>query len=427
MRYSLRWRLRVWTATCLATLAGAMVLPMTATMANAAGSQGPSDTALQSRGAVPQPLSDENGNGIADVLDDRLAGGDDGGTHEVKVFFGAPNAASRVQAAIGAFNLRHQYRFLNGIVADLTKEQIRALAKRPFVTRILPVGRVRPSMEAARMDTGVTSVRQQLSGFGKGAGVGVCVVDSGARTSHEMFDHQGKFGGFYNAITEQFTESSVQDAGDHGTMVAAIIAGDGDGGPYAAPLEGVAPDATLYIARVMNADILGNLSGSDADVEKAIEWCMAQTGVDIINLSLIADYASDGTDSMSLLVTKAVQMGKLVVAGAGNREIRYWMRVPAAAHLSVAVGGYAERSAMPDWVAAAVNSGDLSAIEAAQSQGFFFAHYTTRGPAYSGLVKPDVAAPGVSMGGEPAAAATAATESGTAHPSPAPSSPVSPH
>ena len=108
MRYSLRWRLRVWTATCLATLAGAMVLPMTATMANAAGSQGPSDTALQSRGAVPQPLSDENGNGIADVLDDRLAGGDDGGTHEVKVFFGAPNAASRVQAAIGAFNLRHQ-------------------------------------------------------------------------------------------------------------------------------------------------------------------------------------------------------------------------------------------------------------------------------------------------------------------------------
>ena len=81
----------------------------------------------------------------------------------------------------------------------------------------------------------------------------------------------------------------------HGTHVASIVAGSGakSNGKYV----GVAPEAVLYIAKVLDADGNGSMSG----VMAGIEWAVLDQQVQIINLSLGGSGPCDGTDALSTL------------------------------------------------------------------------------------------------------------------------------
>ncbi|MFN2252069.1 MAG: S8 family serine peptidase, partial [Anaerolineae bacterium] len=97
--------------------------------------------------------------------------------------------------------------------------------------------------------------------------------------------------------------SEMTDPNGHGTHVAGIAAGSGAGsdGLY----RGVAPEADLVIARVLDAS--GN--GRTSDVMAGLEWALGQSA-QVVNVSLGGPpYPGDGTDAFSLLVNAAVDAG----------------------------------------------------------------------------------------------------------------------
>ncbi len=96
--------------------------------------------------------------------------------------------------------------------------------------------------------------------------------------------------------------------------MASIAAGTGvtSGGKY----EGVAPAASLYTAKVLDAHGSGAMSG----VMAGIEWAVDQ-GVHVINLSLGSDGPCDGTDALSTLCDEVVQQFGMVSSSVLRRAM----------------------------------------------------------------------------------------------------------
>jgi subtilisin len=134
-----------------------------------------------------------------------------------------------------------------------------------------------------------------------GAGVNVAVIDTGIDCGHA--DLTANCGTGINYVSKG--KDPFDDHG-HGTHVAGIIAARDNG----IGVIGVAPEATLYAVKVLDA----NGSGSWSSVANGIVWA-TQHGMDVINMSL-------GGTSISQAVADAVQAasdaGVLVVSAAGN-------------------------------------------------------------------------------------------------------------
>ncbi len=117
--------------------------------------------------------------------------------------------------------------------------------------------------------------------YGTGSGVTIGIVDTGVDTSQE--DLTGKVVAGTTILsdpssgcnTEQ-TDPNGEDDNGHGTHVAGIAAASGRVG-----VSGVAPGASLVVAKVLDCDGSGEIS----DVESGISWVVAH-GARVINLSL---------------------------------------------------------------------------------------------------------------------------------------------
>jgi serine protease AprX len=296
------------------------------------------------------------------------------------VRFASAADATAARRGLGAIGLRKVFNLFHGFSATMTVGQARALAKMPGVLRVEEVAPVVAFMETARHDFGIDKVQQAPpTGLGyTGAGVGICIVDTGIFAGHEEFvapDGTSKVADFWDFVGTSLTP---YDDNGHGTHVASIAAGDGTGiDSFAPTYRGVAPGARLYVAKVLDA----NGSGSDDNVIAAIDWCVGQQGVDIINLSLGIAGSSDGTDLVSQAVNAAVNNGKVAVVGAGNDGAApQTIGSPAAAAQAITVGAAAE------WSAPSLLDGE--------SDGIYVAPFSSRGPTADGRVKPDIVAPG---------------------------------
>ena len=139
-----------------------------------------------------------------------------------------------------------------------------------------------------------------------GAGVTLCVVDSGIDMSHEALKDVN-LKGWRDFIA---SKSNPYDDHGHGTSMAGIIVAGGE-------MQGIAPKVDLYVAKALAK----NGSGSDEGVGDAIDWCVEQ-GSDVISLSLggapgIIPSAFEGSSSSSA-ARSAIDSGVFVVAAAGN-------------------------------------------------------------------------------------------------------------
>ncbi|GAA4464409.1 S8 family serine peptidase [Phytohabitans houttuyneae] len=192
-----------------------------------------------------------------------------------------------------------------------------------------------------------------------GHGVKVAVLDSGIDATHpdlaDQIDDKVSF------VPDQDTS----DVNGHGTHVASTIVGTGaaSGGSY----KGVAPGADLVVGKVLGDDG----SGADSWVLAGMQWA-AESGADIVNMSLGDDILTDGSDPMSVAVdTLSAQYGTLFVVAAGNSGPQT-IGAPAAAASALTVG--------------AVDKQDV------------LAYFSSTGPlARSGALKPDLTAPGVAI------------------------------
>ena len=143
-----------------------------------------------------------------------------------------------------------------------------------------------------------------------GAGVSVCVVDTGLDSSHPDLDHLS-----YTFTDLWGSSSTAVDHGNlaHGTLMVGLLAADGH-------QKGIAPDIRLGIVAALGDDGLGNNSGSESIVADAIRWCWQSFEADIISLSLggIQDKNQTREGQSVSAVRQALDNGVYVVAAAGN-------------------------------------------------------------------------------------------------------------
>lgn len=209
------------------------------------------------------------------------------------------------------------------------------------------------------LDVSVSHVRApQLWNLGfEGEGIVVAIVDTGIDPEHP--DFEGRI-----VAVKDFT-GTRPDAGDgngHGTHVASTVAGSGaaSGGKYI----GVAPDARLLVAKVLRDDG----GGATSQVMAGVDWAVKQ-GAHVINLSLGADVACDGTDAMSAICDAAVDAGAVVCVAAGN------------------AGPNPGTVGSPGCVRKGITIGATTDADKVTS-------FSSRGPTKDGRVKPDVCFPG---------------------------------
>lgn len=159
-----------------------------------------------------------------------------------------------------------------------------------------------------------TSKAQQYS---KGEGVKICLIDSGIELSHQEFN--GKIKSSINLIDKTV---GIDEFG-HGTAIAGLLVGDNIG---------IAPDAELYFAKVLNKD--GN--GSFRNIIDGINYAI-NIKADILCMSLGTQ--SELPPPILRKIKQAYKDGMIIVCASGNngsRELDY----PARLEEVIAVGGF---------------------------------------------------------------------------------------
>jgi subtilisin family serine protease len=150
-----------------------------------------------------------------------------------------------------------------------------------------------------------------------GAGVKLAVLDTGIDLAHPDF------------VSRQITHASfvpgetVDDIQGHGTHCAGMAAA---GSPTAVnvPRYGVAPDAELFIAKVLN----NRGTGRQLDIIAGIQWAL-ENGCDIISMSLgrAAGPQEPFDPRYEDIAAEALAEGCLIVAATGNDSARRYRYV----------------------------------------------------------------------------------------------------
>jgi subtilisin family serine protease len=199
---------------------------------------------------------------------------------------------------------------LNTISCILSSDSIKLLSDDPRVRYIEEVGIVKAAVvnipKISSLQTvypwGVNKIRApEVHATGnRGAGINVCIIDSGIDYNHE--DLQGVYKGGYNYLNNT---NDPKDILGHGTHVAGIIAGQGINGVL-----GVAPDCNLYSLKFLDPAMLGDLN----NVVKALQWSI-DNNIDIANMSFGGGV---GGITFDTAMNNAYNAGILIIAAAGN-------------------------------------------------------------------------------------------------------------
>ncbi|MCL6544766.1 MAG: S8 family serine peptidase [Bryobacteraceae bacterium] len=210
------------------------------------------------------------------------------------------------EAAVRALGgkVKHRHTLVPAISGKLSKKAIEALKKNPAITAI------EPDLDVYALDEygavwGVSQIGAPAlhSGGNTGAGIKVCVIDSGIDVNHP--DLSANYKGGYDYVNN---DTDPADDNVHGTHVAGTVAAvlNGSG------VVGVAPSAEIYAYKVLGA----SGSGKFSDVIKAVEACAALPGTKITNNSYGS--SSDPGTLVRQAFDNAYAAGVLHVAAAGN-------------------------------------------------------------------------------------------------------------
>jgi subtilisin len=150
-----------------------------------------------------------------------------------------------------------------------------------------------------------------------GKGIKVAIVDTGIDFNHpDLAVVEG-----YNAFDGT---SNCQDDNGHGTHVAGTVAGLDN----AIDVRGVAPGASLYCVKVLNAQGQGSWS----DVIEGLDWVWneEQPRAQVVNMSL-GGSGSDTDSELRQAIARLHKAGVIVVVAAGNdANLDVAQQVPAA-------------------------------------------------------------------------------------------------
>jgi len=192
--------------------------------------------------------------------------------------------------------ITHTHRRINAVTVEVDESRAAALEKALLDRgyKVEPSSPILPLLDGSIPQMSVDSVwRLDI----RGRGVRIGIVDTGIDAVFP--DFKGRI-----AAYEDFTDSDLSDRVGHGTHVCGIAAGGG------ARYRGVAPDATIVVAKVLTES-----GGTSADVIAGLSWLATQK-VDVINLSLGGE--GNPGDPLSRECAALVEDGIIVCVAAGN-------------------------------------------------------------------------------------------------------------
>ncbi|HNW59599.1 MAG TPA: S8 family peptidase [bacterium] len=285
-------------------------------------------------------------------------------------------------------------RWLNGVSAAATPEQIAAAAHLECIARIQPVLRGHaplPETSHILQKSSDTSDRPLDYGYSLsqneqvlippvhqlgfyGQGVRIAVFDTGFRLTHEAFDSlkvvaQHDF--IQNDDNLDNQEGERSDQNSHGTMVLSILAANKPG-----RLIGGAPHAEFILAKT--EDVSQEIQAEEDHWIAAAEWAEG-LGADIISTSLgyIDWYTYAEMDGNTAPITRAADLavakGVIVVVAAGNEGNNIW-----------------------HYISAPADGDSVLAIGAVDEKGNVVS-FSSRGPTADGRIKPDLMARGLGV------------------------------
>jgi subtilisin family serine protease len=350
-----------------------------------------------------------------------------------------PNDA-RHRAALEALGARvlATYRSVDAFALAARPGAVRAVSELAWVSWLAPVELVTTLDHEHEVDqTRGTPIDVGATGFWDrgitGTGVKIAVLDTGL-TPHDDLDdldfRHWSGGGPAKVLHERnfvgggCLPGGVIDGHGHGTHVAGIATGTGEGTPDAADdgkYLGIAPGAQLLVGKVMT----DAGAGINSDLVVAME-AMAlpedpgncQFGADIVNMSLGSESrplrlnTDSDVDFVALVLNRlAVEHGTLFVAAAGNSGpfIGSLLEAPGAAAQALSVSATAkdwdvnhDDTASGDtcagWLHPPSGSpGDNDCTGGIGTQPPSLSNFTSRGPSGDVFLRPDVAAPGYNI------------------------------
>ncbi|MBI4485904.1 MAG: S8 family serine peptidase, partial [Acidobacteria bacterium] len=327
-----------------------------------------------------------NSNAVRHKMDQTLtkrANGLSAGTSKVIVTL---KPGYKLPAAFKAY-AKKNIGIINGSVVEVPNGLLNQLANHPAVLDLHVDRPLHKANYRTSLTTGARAVQSAL-GF-TGAGIGVAVIDSGVSTWHDDLTNQSstvypygdqRVSAFVDFVNGQM---APYDDDGHGTHVAGTIAGNGY--DSSGQKSGSAPDASLAVLKVLDANGQGTIS----NIIAALDWLLAnhaQYNIRVVNMSVGAGVTeSYWTDPLTLAAKRVVDAGVVVVAAAGN------------------AGKNAAGEPLYGAIAAPGNAPWVLTVGASTTSGTpdraddAMASFSSRGPTYlDWAAKPDLIAPGVS-------------------------------
>jgi subtilisin family serine protease len=275
-----------------------------------------------------------------------------------------------------------------------------------------------------------------------GEGVRIAVLDTGIDLTHPDLDDLD-FREWSSLLPHDTKVVESRDFNDgkpclpggvdghgHGTHVAGIAAGTGEGGPTAddnGKYAGIAPGAELASGKIMNDAGAGN----NADLLAAMEWAAmpaegplgCAVGADIVNMSIGSEArpvrlnSGSDIDLVSLMLNRlTVRYGTLFVASMGNSGpyIGSALESPGSASQALSVGATAKDYDLnhDDTMSGNTCAGwqhpgpGPTCAAGVGTQRPSVASFSSRGPSGDVWLRPDVAAPGLDIVAPQASAGT---------------------
>ncbi|MFP5111651.1 S8 family serine peptidase [Bacillaceae bacterium C204] len=260
----------------------------------------------------------------------------------------------------------------NGVALTLPANEVKNLLKSKTVKNVWENQVVQLDLpsESAEQGTAGTSAYtgsnpKTLMGVDKlhnegitGKGIKIGVLDTGIDYNHP--DLKDAFKGGYDFVDKDNDpmETTYEDwlksgkpentgrpySTDHGTHVSGIIAGQQKNNAKFAT-KGVAPDADLYVYRVLGPYSTGSEENIIAGIEQSVKDKM-----DVINLSLGNSYNSP-LEPSAVAINNAVLSGVTAVLAAGNAGASFYtVGSPAASPLAITVGSTNTEIALPGFI-----------------------------------------------------------------------------
>ncbi|MGA3008356.1 MAG: S8 family serine peptidase, partial [Opitutaceae bacterium] len=286
-----------------------------------------------------------------------------------------PTAAHHLRMAARGAALVRSYNAVWSSVYSAPRASLAAIAEDPDVVYVTP----NRSLAAADQITDGTVHSDTANARGlTGTGIGIAIIDSGIvdlpdfhTGSTDRIVYQQSFLGAGTTPVDQF---------GHGTHVAGILAGNGNGTVYI----GTVPNANIINLRVLDA----NGQGTDANVIAAIDTAISlktKFNIKVINLSLGRPvFESASLDPLDQAVEAAWNAGIVVVVAAGNEG----------RNNTANTSGYGT-IASPGNDPLVITVGCIKSHGTTTMTDDLIASYSSKGPTlYDHYVKPDVVAPG---------------------------------